>query len=66
MVYGSNSGQLSDGVYTTTMMQSSVTTPSASPMDPNVLANLIQSGFIPPLQRWLSSRTSWRLSAWGV
>ena len=32
------------------MVQSSVTTPSASPMDPNVLANLIQSGFIPPLQ----------------
>ena len=50
MVYGSNSGQLSGGVSTTNMVQSSVTTPAASPVDPNMLANLIQSGLIPPLQ----------------
>ena len=50
LVYGSNSGQLSGGVSTTAMVQSSVTTPSASPVDPNMLANLIQSGLIPPLQ----------------
>ena len=50
MVYGSNSGQLSGGVSTTNMVQFSVTTPSASPVDPSMLANLIHSGLIPPLQ----------------
>ena len=65
MVYGSNSGQLSGGVSTTNMVQSSVTTPSASPVDPNMLANLIKPGSSRPC-RWLSSRTSWQLSAWGV
>ena len=51
MVYGSNSGQLSGGLSTTNMVQSSVTTPATTPVDPNMLANLIQSGLIPSIQR---------------
>ena len=52
LVYGSNSGQLGGSVSTTNIMRSSVSTPLIQPstLDPGMLATIIQSGIIPPLQ----------------
>ena len=49
LVTASNSG-LGGGVSTTALLQSSISTPSAPPVDASMLANLIQSGLIPPLE----------------
>ena len=49
LVTASHSG-LGGGVSTTALLQSSISTPSAPPVDASMLANLIQSGLIPPLE----------------
>ena len=49
LVYGSNFGAMNGSVSTTDMVRASVTTTTAG-VDQNVLATLIQSGIIPPLQ----------------